>query len=47
VPNEEGVIRAGMEGQGKVFTGYRPAGYVMFRDVGMWTWTKLWKWFGW
>lgn len=47
VPNDEGLIRAGMEGQGKVFTGYRPAGYVMFRDVGMWTWAKLWKWFGW
>lgn len=47
VPNGEGLIRDGMQGQAKVFTGWRPAGYVLFRGIGMWGWTKLWKWFGW
>lgn len=47
VPNRDGLIRAGMQGHGKVFTGWRPAGYVMFRGLGMWVWTKLWTWFGW
>jgi GAF domain-containing protein len=47
VPNNDGVIRAGMQGNGKISTGWRSAGYVMFRGFGMWAWTKLWKWFGW
>ena len=47
VPNDDGLIRSGMEGQGKDFAGWHPAGYVMFRDIGMWGWTKIWKWFGW
>jgi RND family efflux transporter MFP subunit len=47
VPNPDGSIRAGMKGLTKIWTGWRPAGYVMFRGVGMWLWTKLWNWFGW
>lgn len=47
VPNPEGIIRAGMQGQGKVFVGWRASGYVLFRGVGMWIWSKLWSWFGW
>jgi multidrug resistance efflux pump len=47
VPNADGVIRAGMQGNGKITTGWRSAGYVMFRGFGMWVWTKLWNWFGW
>jgi len=47
VPNEDGSIRAGMQGRGKVWAGWRPAGYVMFRGLGMWTWTRIWNWFGW
>jgi Cu(I)/Ag(I) efflux system membrane fusion protein len=46
VPNDSGLIRSGMEGQAKVFTGWRPAGYVLFRDTGMWAWAKIWSWFG-
>jgi RND family efflux transporter MFP subunit len=46
VPNESGLIRSGMEGQAKVFTGWRPAGYVIFRDIGTWAWSKVWNWFG-
>lgn len=47
VPNDDGAIRAGMQGNGKLWTGWRPAGYVLFRGFGMWAWTKLWNWFGW
>jgi RND family efflux transporter MFP subunit len=47
VPNNDGLIRSGMQGQAKVFTGWRPAGYVMFRGIAMWGWSKLWNWFGW
>jgi RND family efflux transporter MFP subunit len=47
VPNEDGAIRPGMQGHGKVSVGWRPAGYVLFRGVAMWIWGKLWSWFGW
>jgi GAF domain-containing protein len=47
VPNEEGLLRPGMQGRGKVSAGWRPAGYVLFRGAGMWAWSKLWSWFGW
>ncbi|MGA8271728.1 MAG: efflux RND transporter periplasmic adaptor subunit, partial [Candidatus Sulfotelmatobacter sp.] len=45
--NEDGTIRPGMQGQGKVFVGWHPAGYVFFRGTAMWIWSKLWSWFGW
>jgi RND family efflux transporter MFP subunit len=47
VPNPDSALRSGMQGRGKISTGLRPAGVVMFRRIGMWIWTKLWSWFGW
>ncbi|HUR37440.1 MAG TPA: GAF domain-containing protein [Terriglobales bacterium] len=47
VPNEEGLMRPGMQGRTKISTGWRPAGFVLFRGVGMWGWSKIWSWFGW
>jgi RND family efflux transporter MFP subunit len=47
VTNPDGALRSGMQGRGKISTGWRPAGVVMFRSVGIWIWTKLWNWFGW
>lgn len=47
VANPNGALRSGMQGRGKVSTGWRPAGVVMFRRPGMWIWRKLWDWFGW
>ncbi len=47
VTNPDGALRSGMQGRGKISTGWRPAGVVMFRSIGIWIWTKLWNWFGW
>jgi RND family efflux transporter MFP subunit len=47
VPNEQGAIRAGMEGRGKVRTGWYPAGYVLFRRPFLWVYAKIWYWLGW
>ncbi len=47
VANPNGALRSGMQGRGKVSTGWRPAGVVMFRKPGMWIWSKIWDWFGW
>lgn len=47
VPNGDGVIRSGMQGQGKISTGWAPAGWVIFRRPAMWLWSKLWSWIGW
>jgi RND family efflux transporter MFP subunit len=47
VANPDGLIRPGMQGISKISTGWRPAGYVLFRGVAMWGWAKLWSWFGW
>jgi len=47
VPNPDGMLRAGMQGRGKVSTGWHPAGKVFFRQPVMWIWSKLWSWFGW
>ena len=46
-PNNEGVIRAGMQGRSKIVTGWRPAGEVLFRRPGMWLWSRIWSWVGW
>jgi len=45
--NADGAIRSGMQGRGKLSVGWRPSGYVLFRDFGVWIWSKLWSWFGW
>ena len=47
VPNEDGLMRPGMQGRGKISTGWRPAGFVLFRGTAMWIWSKIWTWFGW
>jgi RND family efflux transporter MFP subunit len=47
VPNENGLIRSGMQGRGKVSTGWAPTGWVLFRRPAMWLWSKAWSWFGW
>lgn len=47
IPNPEGKIRSGMQGRGKVWAGWRPAGYVLLRHPLMWIWSKMWWWFGW
>lgn len=47
VPNSDGVIRAGMEGRGKVRVGWYPAGYVFFRRAFLWIYAKAWYWLGW
>jgi RND family efflux transporter MFP subunit len=45
--NNENLIRAGMQGRGKVSAGWHPAGYVLFRGLGLWLYSKLWSWVGW
>lgn len=47
VPSPDGALLAGMQGRGKVSTGWRPAGVVIFRRMALWAWGKLWDWFGW
>jgi len=47
VQNPDGILRAGMQGLGKVSTGWHPAGKVFFRQPVIWIWSKLWSWFGW
>ena len=47
VPNSDGVIRAGMQGRSKIVTGWKPAGEVFFRRLGMWLWSRIWSWLGW
>ena len=47
IPNRDGLLRPGMQGTGKVTIGWRPAGYVFLRGPAMWTWSRLWNWFGW
>jgi len=47
VPNNDGAIRAGMEGRGKVRVGWYPAGYVFFRRPFLWLYAKAWYWLGW
>ena len=47
VPNPAGVIRDGMQGRGKIATGWKPAGVVLLRRPAMWLWSKIWSWFGW
>jgi multidrug resistance efflux pump len=47
VLNQDGLIRTGMEGRGKVLVGWRPAGFVLFRGPVVWLYSRLWTWFGW
>jgi RND family efflux transporter MFP subunit len=47
IPNDDGAIRAGMEGRGKVRVAWYPAAYVFFRRVFLWFYAKAWYWLGW
>jgi RND family efflux transporter MFP subunit len=47
IPNPDGAIRDGMQGRGKIVTGWSPAGKVFFRRPAIWLWSKLWSWIGW
>jgi len=47
ISNPEGLLSTGMQGRGKIFTAWRPAGEVFFRRPAMWLWAKIWSWFGW
>jgi multidrug efflux pump subunit AcrA (membrane-fusion protein) len=47
VANQDGLIRPGMQGHGKISTGWEPAGWVLFRRPVMWLWSEVWSWFGW
>jgi RND family efflux transporter MFP subunit len=47
LPNQDGAIRTGMEGRGKVSVGWHAAGYVLFRRPVVWFYSKIWSWFGW
>jgi RND family efflux transporter MFP subunit len=47
LPNQDGAIRTGMEGRGKVSVGWHAAGYVLFRRPVVWLYSKIWSWFGW
>ena len=46
VPNPDGEMRPGMQGRGKINSGWRPLGYVLLRKPVMWIWSLLWNWFG-
>jgi GAF domain-containing protein len=47
LPNGNAELRTGMDGRAKIFTGFRPAGYVLLRWPALWVWQKLWDWIGW
>jgi RND family efflux transporter MFP subunit len=47
VPNRDRALRTGMEGRGKINTGWYPAGYVLFRRPFLWLYAKIWYWLGW
>ena len=47
VNNSEGLIRTGMEGRGKISTGWHMSAYVLFRRPAIWLYSRMWSWFGW
>jgi RND family efflux transporter MFP subunit len=47
VPNPDGAIRTGMEGRGKISSGWHMSGYVLFRRPAIWLYSRAWNWFGW
>ncbi|MFP5231125.1 MAG: GAF domain-containing protein [Acidobacteriota bacterium] len=47
LPNHAAILRAGMSGEGKIYLGLRPAGYVLLRKPALWVWQMLWNWIGW
>jgi RND family efflux transporter MFP subunit len=47
VANPDGSLRTGMEGRGKISSGWRTSGFVLFRKPVIWMYSRLWNWFGW
>lgn len=47
LPNDQALLRSGMNGNAKIFIGYHPVGYVLFRKPVFWLWHTLWNWIGW
>jgi multidrug efflux pump subunit AcrA (membrane-fusion protein) len=47
VPNDQGLVRPGMQGRGKISVGWRPVGFVFLRGPAMWAYSKLWSLMGW
>jgi len=47
VSNADGAMRTGMEGRGKISSGWRTSGYVFFRKPVIWIYSHIWNWFGW
>jgi RND family efflux transporter MFP subunit len=47
VSNPDGAMRTGMEGRGKISSGWRTSGYVLFRKPLIWLYSRIWNWFGW
>jgi len=45
--NQDASLRAGMTGRGKIWLGWKPAGYVLLRRPALWVWQTLWNWIGW
>ena len=47
VENPDAAMRTGMEGRGKISSGWRTSGYVLFRKPVIWLYSRIWNWFGW
>jgi RND family efflux transporter MFP subunit len=47
VSNPDGAMRTGMEGRGKISSGWRTSGYVLFRKPVIWLYSRIWNWLGW
>jgi RND family efflux transporter MFP subunit len=47
LPNPNAQLRAGMGGRAKIFSGFRPLGFVLLRRPALWIWQMLWDWIGW
>jgi len=47
IPNHDGAMRSGMEGRGKIASGWRTSGYVLFHKPVLWLYSRAWDWFGW
>lgn len=45
--NAQGLMRPGMQGEGKIRVGWRSIGFVLLRRPVMWFYSKLWNWVGW
>ncbi len=47
VANPDSAMRTGMAGRGKISSGWRTSGYVLFRKPVIWMYSRIWNWFGW